>query len=381
VIALGSGGEAWERNLDADATLPSLWCLPRFEQLQLHQPGAPEALVAWLNRCQQLGFQLVRLNSSKTPSELLAFRGLETPQPKPQGWLPPQFFRDPISPDQLQPELAWRRAGRPAPEPCQTPTPDSTVVWSHINQAQHASASICISLYNYGERINEALESARAQSHQALELVVVDDHSNDDGPELVQQWLERHRQRFARAVLIRHGQNAGLAAARNTAFKAASTPWCFVLDADNQLLPHAMELCLRIAVDSDAETAVVHPLVEVIAEAGRMDPRCLLAGMSWQNSQFRHGNIVDAMALVRRSAWEAVGGFTHIPGGWEDFDFWCKLIDAGWTGVLCPQRLAIYRSHGQSMLATSSQRQERRLSRLLQARHPWLQLAPADADA
>jgi GT2 family glycosyltransferase len=87
------------------------------------------------------------------------------------------------------------------------------------------------------------------------------------------------------------------------------------------------------------------------------------------------------MALVRRSAWDAVGGYTHIPGGWEDFDFWCKLIDANWHGVLCPQRLAIYCSHGNSMLATSSQRQVRRLSRLLQARHPWLRLAPAEPDA
>jgi GT2 family glycosyltransferase len=182
-------------------------------------------------------------------------------------------------------------------------------------------------------------------------------------------------------VLLRHERNAGLAAARNTAFEAASSAWCFVLDADNALLPQAVELCLRIAEASEAHTAVVHPLVEVLAEAGRSDPRSLLSGLSWQPEQFRHGNVVDAMALIRRSAWQAVGGYTHIPGGWEDFDFWCKLIDAGWHGVLCPQRLAIYRSHGASMLATSSQRQERRLSRLLQARHPWLQLAPADPDA
>ena len=51
------------------------------------------------------------------------------------------------------------------------------------------------------------------------------------------------------------------------------------------------------------------------------------------------------MALVRHSAWESVGGYSHIPGGWEDFDFWCKLIDADYHGVLCPQVLATYRLH------------------------------------
>ena len=82
----------------------------------------------------------------------------------------------------------------------------------------------------------------------------------------------------------------------------------------------------------------------------------------------------NAMTLVRREAWQAIGGYTHIPGGWEDFDFWCSLIDAGWHGVLCPQVLATYTSHNSSMRTESTTSQERRLSRLLQARHPWLEL-------
>jgi len=86
---------------------------------------------------------------------------------------------------------------------------------------------------------------------------------------------------------------------------------------------------------------------------------------------------VDAMALVRRSAWETVGGYTPIPGGWEDFDFWCKLIETHWHGVLCPQVLATYIQHGDSMLQAQSNHRQRQLSRILQQRHPWLQLSHA----
>ena len=82
----------------------------------------------------------------------------------------------------------------------------------------------------------------------------------------------------------------------------------------------------------------------------------------------------------RRSAWEHCGGFHHIPGGWEDFDFWCCLIDAGYHGVLCPQRLAIYNSHGTSMIQQHTDQQVRAISRLLQQRHPWLDLPMAAPD-
>jgi len=80
------------------------------------------------------------------------------------------------------------------------------------------------------------------------------------------------------------------------------------------------------------------------------------------------------MALVRRTAWQAAGGYTHIEGGWEDFDFWCKLHDGGFHGLQCPRILAVYRSHVQSMSHTATNSNWRALSRTLQERHPWLQL-------
>jgi glycosyltransferase involved in cell wall biosynthesis len=248
---------------------------------------------------------------------------------------------------------------------------------------------VCISLHNYAHRILAALESVRAQSLQPLELIVVDDHSSDDGPALVQQWLDQHGQHFSRALLVQHSRNAGLAAARNTAFALARAPWCFVLDADNQLEPGAVADCLALAEAAPPDIAVVHPLVELVIEKGEpatelgptAEPQGLISGLSWQRALFRERNMVDAMALVRRSAWQQVGGYEHIPGGWEDYDLWCKLIEAGLQGILCPQRLARYHRHAGSMLSTQTHQRLRRVSRLLQQRHPWLQLALAAGPA
>jgi len=241
---------------------------------------------------------------------------------------------------------------------------------------------VLVSLFNYADRIEAALASVAAQTAADLELIVVDDASTDQGIETVRDWMQAQLNgeplTFARLLLLRHARNTGLAAARNTAFAAAQAPWCFVLDADNALFPAAVTQCLALAEAGAAPLAVVHPLLAVEAEPGRPDEQRTLVGFgSWQHKKFTEGNYIDAMALIRRSAWDKVGGYTHIEGGWEDYDFWCKLVEAGYHGVQCPQVLAVYRSHADSMTMHSTMRLQRPLSRTLQARHPWLELALA----
>ena len=356
-LCLGSSGQpGW---LTPPADLLQVPAIPPAPALS---PEQGRLLAGWIAACRQQGLQLVRLNPE--PAERRLWQHLAVP-----------CFSDPIDPQELLEELAWQQAGRP-PEPAiHTPTPAHTLLWSHESSTP-AAAAVCISSFNYADRLPAALESCRLQSLAALELVIVDDASSDASPEHCQRWLEEHGSRFCRVLLLRHLSNGGLAAARNTAFSAASSPWCFVLDADNVLDPKALAQCLAIAEASPASSAVVHPLIRICNDHNQ--PHGLVGGgHAWQREQLQAGNVVDAMALVRRSAWQAVGGYSHIPGGWEDFDFWCKLIAAGQHGVLCPQVLATYRHHGDSMLQSQTNRRQRRLSRLLQQRHPWLQLEMA----
>ncbi len=368
LICLGSAGPSWEQRLKSQ-----LWCLPGFDQLRVETIKQAQVLASWLNQTQQHGLTLVRLGATPEEQERRGFRALTPPAAPGSNWLPPQAFNTEISPEELETELAWRRNGYPPPLPCSTPSPETSVIWERQCELR-PTAAICISLYNYAEEIEQALESAWHQTHAALELIVVDDASSDDSIERVRQWLTQRGERFCRVELLQHRNNGGLAAARNTAFSAAQSPWCFVLDADNQLLPQAVEQCLTIAQAAPANTAVVHPLVAIEYTTPDPMPRSFISSLSWQRHNFLNGNVVDAMALIRRSAWQQVGGYTHIPGGWEDFDFWCQLIESGMHGVLCPQPLAVYRCHRQSMAATGTRLQERRLSRLMQQRHPWLDL-------
>src|SRR4051794_26442858 len=78
--------------------------------------------------------------------------------------------------------------------------------------------SVIISLYNYERYIEECLASVAKQSYRRLEIIVVDDGSTDLSAVTAKGWLEQNRNRFERALLVRHLYNEGPSQARNTAF-------------------------------------------------------------------------------------------------------------------------------------------------------------------
>ena len=143
-----------------------------------------------------------------------------------------------------------------------------------------------------------------------------------------------------------------------------------VLDADNRLLPQACSTLLAALRPAPPTIGAAYPLLVVEGH-----PRQRVANeLPWNDQRLRQGNTVDALALVRREAWQQVGGFVHTPGGWEDFDFWCRFVEAGLSAIQVPQLLAVYRHHGDSMKNSETARREEELRQLLQERHPWLEL-------
>lgn len=363
-LTLGLGGASWEHALaewEFNRSEFIIHYLPEMPDADVRDPEAARHLAAWLWDAAAKADHIVTFsgNSFSTNSALQCLPGH-----------PPRLMVQPITPAELAAELLSQPSA--IAEDRSSPTIDQLFV---RESAVVAQAAVVISLYNYADHITAALDSVAAQTLAPLELVVVDDASSDQGSDIVIDWLEDNAQRFARVQLLRHQVNRGLATARNTAFEACSAEWAFVLDADNLLFPAAVEACLRHAVSADPAVAVIHPWIEVVGDGTNgHDGRSLISRVSWRSDSFRNGNVIDAMAMVRRSAWAAVGGYTHIEGGWEDFDFWCKLIEAGYHGLLCSRILARYHFHPSSMTATSTVANWRSLSRCLQARHPWLDL-------
>jgi glycosyltransferase involved in cell wall biosynthesis len=208
-----------------------------------------------------------------------------------------------------------------------------------------------------------------AQTLQSLDLVVVNDASTDNSFAIAEAWIRAHASRFNRAILLSNTVNSGLGRTRNAAFDAAETTFVLPLDPDDRLRPKACETLLA-AIRND-QAAFVYPLMQQFGNGN-----AIMGKERYLPELLVGGNTIDATALIRKECWAAVGGYAHIPQGWEDFDFWCCIAEKGMWGCQCPEILVDYRVHGASMqdLITNLPDSKLPLLSLMKRRHPWLSL-------
>jgi glycosyltransferase involved in cell wall biosynthesis len=258
------------------------------------------------------------------------------------------------------------------PPPARLPEVPAHEVVVQFDHLRASDVTVVTPLYNYAGFVTEALDSVVAQTAKDIDLVVVDDASTDESLAVAREWIETNAYRFNRVVLIRNLENSGLALTRNVGFANAETPYVLPLDADNRLLPDCAERLLAAVRETGA--AYAYPYIRQFGDAGLMANDAPLGLTPYDAGRFRQANFVDAMALVRRAAWVAVGGYDHIQFGWEDFDFWAKLAERAEFGQQVPEVLAEYRVHASSMLRseTDLRRNKALLIADIERRHPWL---------
>ena len=92
--------------------------------------------------------------------------------------------------------------------------------------------SIIIASYNYAHLLPRAIESALAQTFKDYEIIVVDDGSTDNTPEVVKPYLDK--------ILYHRQKNMGHCATNNKGVSLSSGQYCYFLDADDELLENAL---------------------------------------------------------------------------------------------------------------------------------------------
>lgn len=214
--------------------------------------------------------------------------------------------------------------------------------------------------------LREALASAAAQTEPAAEIVVVDDGSPRDVAAACAG---------VPGVRVIRQANQGLAAARNTGWRATTASHVVFLDADDRLLPDALAVnARRFAATPDA--GLVYGAYRFVDGDGRNprpgafepvgpDPYLAMLG----------GNRIGMHATVmyRRAALEALGGFDASLRACEDYDLYLRL--ARRFAIACgPEVIAEYRRHDGNM--SNDVPMMRRTALAVLARH-----APTSADA
>ncbi len=252
--------------------------------------------------------------------------------------------------------------------------PDYDVVWQSERRGS-SRVSVVIPLFNYGHLLEEALESVRRQTIRDIDVIVVDDRSTDNSAAVAYRWVQQHASEFNMVALLQNRENSKLGRARNAAVSFSDTELYMALDPDNALHPDCLEKCMAALDETGA--AFAYPTIDLFGDRTQQ-----IGLMEYDPAMFPCTNYIDAMAMVRKACWIAVGGYTPLePVGWEDYEFWCKFAEKGLFGVRVPEATARYRVHGNSMLRTITNLPENkpRVLQDLTARHPWLQLDIAAA--
>ena len=241
--------------------------------------------------------------------------------------------------------LARARPERPEPE---TVEAGVTGAWK---KGDEPHVSVIVPLYNDEDVVIEALDSVLRSTVSSWEIVVVDDASTDHGADAVLAWMERHDSNPV--ALIRHEVNRGLAAARNSGVAKARSRLLMMLDSDNMLRPFGLARLIR-ALARDPDAAFAYGILDRFLKEGPLD---LISNYGWEPARFRDGNYIDALALIRRSAFVELGGYSEdarLQLGYEDYDFWARVAEGGQWGAFVRHFVGSYRVGHSSMLSVTN---------------------------
>ena len=115
---------------------------------------------------------------------------------------------------------------------------------------QEPSISVIVPVYQAEQWLPRAVDSVRSQSFSDWELWLIDDGSRDRSPDICEEYAAQDSR-----IHVLHQPNGGVSRARNRGMELASGAYLAFLDADDALLPGALELLWRLRTEADADTA------------------------------------------------------------------------------------------------------------------------------
>jgi len=200
------------------------------------------------------------------------------------------------------------------------------------------STSFVVTCHNLGAYLEEALDSLFAQTAQDFEVIVVNDGSTDGATCRLLATLDRPRTRVV------HSERLGLPGARNLGARHAAGRYLCMVDADDLLEPAYLERSVQVLESRPDIAFASHWLRAFGDQAWDWTPTdCTFPALL-------HANTLNGAALLRRDVFEQVGGFDEtMRDGCEDWEFWIRVIEAGFAGVIIPEFLFRYRRRADSM--------------------------------
>jgi len=208
--------------------------------------------------------------------------------------------------------------------------------------------TVIIPTYNRDKVLGRAIQSVLAQSHQEFELLIVDDGSEDDTQQVVQQFSD------PRIVYLKHENNQGQCAAINTGIRAAKGDYVVFLDSDDEWLPTMIEKQVDIFQAHDSNLGLVYTLAGTRRADGSVELAfdCQLRGNVYKEV-LTQGYLAPSITLmVRKPCFQKIGLFDTRFSCYQDDDI-CFRLAKEYRVDLVPEILAVMNDDADLRLTTN----------------------------
>ena len=205
--------------------------------------------------------------------------------------------------------------------------------------SQCSIVSVIIPAFGRANFLRDGLRMLLSDDYRNLDIVVVDDGSPQDiQTEMASEFLGAPV-RFVRQP------NSGTTAARNLGASLARGDYVLFIDDDDLLIPES--LAWRVdALNSEPQVVAVAGRCQFLRDTIREECQPAFTANSFYHWDFLSGNrfYSPGQVLIRRSAFDASGGFRGAFNGCEDWELWVRLAMLG--PIIADNRLTLeYRFH------------------------------------
>jgi len=212
-------------------------------------------------------------------------------------------------------------------------------------ERQSPAVSIITPAYNAASYLQEAVDSALAQTFGDFELLVIDDGSTDGTLDLARQLAQQDARVHALAT-----DHVGVSAARNFGMSRARGRFFALLDSDDTWFPDFLAAQLSVFERFPGTDVVSGNALNL---GGSLDGQPLAPASADCRAVSAIDMISDEhavciMSVFRRSVFDATGGLSADLSHSEDYEFWLRAALGGFRFVRNPQPLARYRRRADS---------------------------------
>jgi glycosyltransferase involved in cell wall biosynthesis len=223
-----------------------------------------------------------------------------------------------------------------------------------MTNSQQPLISVIMACFNAASYVEEAISSVLRQTYSHIEVIVVDDGSQDDSPAIVKRLADIHPDH----IRLKHLKHSGPYPARNLGLSHAHGDFVAFLDADDWWREDCLEKLLTTLQNEKADLSycgwqnvgehMLSPEPHVPPAYEKEDTvAAFLKSCPWP---------IHA-ALVRRSVLNAVEGFSERLFSSMDYDLWLRILAHTSNIVRVPEVLAYYRWYGKGQISATRWKQ------------------------